>query len=150
MGLIPSVALSIHISLTCTSVSFRDAIPVYVFVPRSRLPISRVHVSLRFTRSFIRGPYSIRPWRRYRYHWSLLTSTTYLPLSLSLSHSLALFPRNSMGRIGGSVTVPLEGLSVYQMIRDSVELNVPMAVDGLSWANFLGELLINSLEDGSY
>lgn len=56
------------------------------------------------------------------------------PLSLCL-------PSQFNGGIGGSVTVPLEGLSVYQMIRDSVELNVPMVVDGLSWeiGNFLGE-----------
>lgn len=61
------------------------------------------------------------------------------PADLYLHHcrsslSLSLFSRNST-RIGGSVTVPLQGLSVYRMIRDSVELNVPMAVDGLLRGN---------------
>lgn len=52
-------------------------------------------------------------------------SPTFLPFLPSREIPLACVVLRNRGR--ASVTVPLQGLSLYQMIRDSVELNVPPA-----------------------
>lgn len=95
----------IPLFLSCPSIS------PFTFLPRSPVPISPSSSSYRFC--------SYQP-------------SPFIPLSLSSSllPSLSCLCSQFNG-IDGSVTVPLEGLSVHQTIRSSPELNVSMTVDEL-------------------